>query len=124
MSSSTQPASRVAASSPVTDGIFCDELSEVSATRIDGKGNLALALPQGLSLGTFAGRFVCVASGFKLVLGVSRIRIFAGPTVGEREAKCPGRTYRSKEHEGDTNVYAVIRLHAEVSVVHLGPSSY
>jgi len=105
--------------SPVTDGIFC-ELCEVSATRIDGKGNLAFALPQGLSLRTLACPLVCAASGFKLVLGVSRIRIFARPTVGKREAKCPGRAYRCKQHEGgDTNVGAVTGLRFEVSVDHL-----
>ena len=93
----------------------------MSAARIDGKRNSAFALPHGLSLRTFARRFVCAPSGFKLVLRVSRIRILARPTVGKRKAKCPGRTYRCNQHEGDTNVGNVIRLKYEVSVVHLRP---
>jgi hypothetical protein len=92
---------------------------EISAARINGKSNSAFALPQGVSLRTLACRLVCAASGFKLVLGVSRIRIFPRPTVGKREAKCPGRAYRCKQHEGDTNVGAVTGLKFEVSVDHL-----
>ena len=94
---------------------------KMSAARIDGKRNSAFALPHGLSLRTFARRFVCAPSGFKLVLRVSRIRILARPTVRKRKAKCPGRTYRCKYHEGDTNTGAVIRLPFEVSLVHLRP---
>jgi len=85
---------------------------EQSAAWIDWESNSAPALPHGLSLGTFAGPFLCVASGLDLIMRVSGIRILAGPTVGERKAKCPGRMYRTKEHEGDTNVDALIRLHA------------
>ena len=59
-----------------------------------------------MSLRALARRFECVVSGFKLIMRISRTRMLARPTVGERKAKCPGRAYLSKEHEGDTNVDA------------------
>ena len=66
-----------------------------------------------MSLRTLARRFVCIASGFELIMRIRRIRMLARPAVGERKAKCPGRAYPSNEHEGDTNVDAAIRRHGE-----------